>query len=75
MKCSVLFEAEEIFYLPIVQKREYMDMASDVKDSHSRKYIYQMEKCNYVVSQNGNVARLLFVQCVCIMRFRFKQIP
>lgn len=28
-------------------------MASDVKYIHSRKYIYQIEKCIYVVSQNG----------------------
>ena len=30
-------------------------MISDVKYIHSRKNIYQMEKCSYVVSQNGEV--------------------
>ena len=49
MKCSALFEAEEIFYLPVEQKREYMDMISDVKYIHSRKYIYQKEKYIYGV--------------------------
>lgn len=45
MKCSVLFEVEEIFYLPIEQKREYIVTVSDVKDSHRRKNICKMEKC------------------------------
>ena len=53
MKYSALFEAEEIFYLPVEQKREYMDMISDVKYIHSRKYIYQKEKYIYMVSPNG----------------------
>ncbi len=52
MKRSVLFETEDILSTNRT-KREYMNMISDVKDSHSRKYIYQMKKCNYVVSQNG----------------------
>jgi hypothetical protein len=29
-------------------------MVSDVKDSNIRKYVYQMEKCIYVVSQMGS---------------------
>ena len=41
------------FYLPIGQKREYIDMILDVKYIHSRKYIYQKEKCIYVGSPNG----------------------
>ena len=35
-------------------KREYINwMVCDRKYIHSRKYIYQIEKCKYVMSQNG----------------------
>lgn len=44
---------QDIFYLPIKQKREYMDIISDVENSYNRKYICQKEKCIYVESQNG----------------------
>lgn len=37
MKCSVLFETEEIFYLLIEQKAEYINRILDVKCIHSRK--------------------------------------
>lgn len=39
--------AEDTFDLPIEQKREYMDIVSDVKYIHGRKYVYQKEKCIY----------------------------
>ncbi len=40
--------AEDTFDLPIEQKREYMDIVSDVKYIHGRKYVYQKEKCIYM---------------------------